>query len=269
MGHTGCHAVAMAFTLVSVHAHPDDEALLTGGTLARAAAEGHRVVLVTATDGAAGLTSPDMRGQLGARRMGELEKAAEALGCQRIVPLGYEDGAFSSVDPAIAAARLAAVLDEESADAVTIYDPAGGYGHPDHVHVHTVGAMAARLASTPLVLEATVDRQLLLNAVRAIRFVPGVVPVKPADFIDAYTARADITHRVDVRPFVRQKQQALSAHHSQTVGIGGGRTLSLLLGLPAFLTARVLGHEWFVEHGRAPAGKPIDDIFATLRQQSS
>ena len=272
----------MAFTIVSVHAHPDDEALLTGGTLARAAADGHRVVLVTATDGAAGLTSPALTssaltspaltspargkpGHLGQRRLVELEKAAAALGCQRVIALGYPDGNFSSVDPAIAAQRLAGILAEESADAVTIYDPAGGYGHPDHVQVHHVGKAAARLAATPVVLEATVDRQLILAAVRAVRLIPGAVKVRPADFADAYTARRDITHRVDVRNFVPQKRQALAAHQSQTVGGSGGRTLSLLLGLPGFLAARALGYEWFVEHGRTVTKPALDDIFASLR----
>ena len=262
-----CHADPMTFTIVSVHAHPDDEALLTGGTLARAAAAGHRVVLVTATDGAAGLTSPDMaeRGELGRQRLVELEKAAAALGCQRVVALGYGDGALSCVDPVIAAQRLAGILEEESADVVTIYDSAGGYGHPDHVQVHRLGGAAARLAGTPVVLEATVDRQLIIAAIRAVRLIPGAVKVRPADFATAYTARRDITHRVDVRDFVPQKRQALAAHHSQTVGGSGGRTLSLLLGLPGFLASRALGYEWFVEHGRVAAKPALDDIFASLR----
>lgn len=255
----------MTFTLVSVHAHPDDEALLTGGTLARAAAEGHRVVLVTATDGSAGLTSAGIHDDLGRRRLAELDEAAEALGCQRVVHLCYPDGAFSSIDPDAAARRLAAILEDESADAVTIYDPAGGYGHPDHVHVHTVGIKAAGFAGTQLVLEATVDRQLIVAAIRAVRLIPGAVKVYPADFLESYTARSDITHRADVRAFVPQKKQALAAHHSQTVGDKGGRTVSLLLGLPTLISSRILGYEWFVEHGRSPAKPTLDDIFASLR----
>lgn len=257
----------MAFTVVSVHAHPDDEALLTGGTLARAAAEGHRVVLVCATDGAAGLTSSDVRvrGDLGTRRLAELEQAAAALGCARVVPLGYVDGAFSLVAPDLAAARLTAVLEEESADVVTIYDPAGGYGHPDHVHVHRVGSLAARRAGTPVVLEATVDRELLLAAVRAVRLLPRAVKVRPQDFLDAYVARTELTHRVDVRAFVPAKRRALAAHHSQTAADSGGRTLALLLRLPPVIAARALGREWYVEQGRAPSSPALDDIFASLR----
>ena len=84
-------------TLLAFHAHPDDEALLTGGTLARAAAEGHRVVLVTATDGARGLAgAADGRGATLARtRHAELLASAAALGCARVVWLGYADSGLS------------------------------------------------------------------------------------------------------------------------------------------------------------------------------
>src|SRR4051812_10179812 len=80
-------------TVVSFHAHPGDEALLTGGTLAKAAAAGHRVVLVTATAGGAGLTASRIRaaGELGRRRLGELEKAAAAIGAASVELLGYDD----------------------------------------------------------------------------------------------------------------------------------------------------------------------------------
>src|SRR5205085_2707516 len=85
------------YTMVSFHAHPDDEALLTGGTLARAAAEGHRVVLVVATAGGAGLTSSAVlaEGQLARRRLAELHRSAEALGCARVECLGYQDSGMA------------------------------------------------------------------------------------------------------------------------------------------------------------------------------
>ncbi|MFZ4511022.1 MAG: PIG-L deacetylase family protein, partial [Candidatus Nanopelagicales bacterium] len=78
-------------TLVFLHAHPDDEALLTAGTMARAAAEGHRVVLAVATDGAAGLTSADYREDLAGVRARELERSAEILGTARLETWGYAD----------------------------------------------------------------------------------------------------------------------------------------------------------------------------------
>lgn len=269
----------MSFTLVSFHAHPDDEALLTGGTLARAAAEGHRVVLVTATAGEAGL-SDDRRhdhGDLAGRRLRELALSASALGCARVEVLGYADsgsgpgaprpGGFATLDPRVPAERLAAILREERADALTTYDAHGGYGHPDHVQVHRVGALAAELAGTPLVLEATVDRGLLRRAAAALRAVPGARRLVPDDgFASAYLPRTGLTHRVDVRRHLAAKRAALAAHHSQTTGGGSVRTVGLLLRLPSALLGPVLGREWFREPGRPPSSGPLlDDVFASLR----
>lgn len=144
-------------TLVTFHAHPDDEAIATGGTMARAAAAGHRVVLVTATAGdrgevAEGFLAPGET--LAQRRTAELAAAGEILGVARIEVLGYRDSGmmgtpanddpecFWQADVDEAAARLAAILTEESADVLTIYDDHGNYGHPDHVKVHQVARQA-------------------------------------------------------------------------------------------------------------------------------
>src|SRR5205823_5577774 len=98
------------------------------------------------------------------------------LGCARVVALGYGDSglhadpadasSFASQDVAECAAALVEVLREEHADALTIYDANGGYGHPDHVQVHRVGALAAELAGTPVVLEATVPGRLFDRVLR-------------------------------------------------------------------------------------------------------
>ncbi|MEP6853338.1 MAG: PIG-L family deacetylase [bacterium] len=269
----------MPFTIVSFHAHPDDEALLTGGTLARAAAEGHRVVLVVATVGEAGLAahSYGVPAALGARRRSELFASAAALGCQRVEVLDYTDSgmdgraggdrAFARADREVAAQRVAALLVEEQADVLTTYDPVGGYGHPDHVAVHRVGQRAAGIARTRVVLEATVDREALRAVARLVHAVPGVSPdFHPDRFAGAYVARSRLTHVVDVRLFAEQKRAAMAAHASQATTTGQSRrTLELLLKLPMPVFRRVLGREWFVERGR-PAGGRADDIFATLRR---
>ncbi|HWU31417.1 MAG TPA: PIG-L family deacetylase [Marmoricola sp.] len=265
----------MPFTLVAFHAHPDDEALLSGGTLARVAAEGHRVVLVSATAGEAGLADGSLIEGLGDRRQEELERSAAALGCARVEILGYPDsgstgtpppGTFADLDPAIPAARLAEILREEEADAITTYDSNGGYGHPDHIQVHRVGAMAAELAGTPLVLEVTVDRGKLQAIARLLARIPRVRRLIPRDrFAHAYTARSEITHAVNVRKYLKAKRAALAAHASQGTGGGSIRTVTLLLKMPNWLAAPVLGTEWFRETGRTPSSPPLDDIFATLR----
>lgn len=254
----------MPYTLVSFHAHPDDESLLTGGTLARTAAEGHRVVLVTATDGAAGLSG--VAGEdLGRRRRRELDKAATLLGVARVVHLGYPDGAFSDAGLDGPASRLAGVVEEESADVLTGYDPAGGYGHPDHVHVHRVARRVAALEPGVGLLEATVDRGRLLPVVRVLARIPGTPPIDLEAMRSAYLPREELTHRVNVKSWVPQKVAALGAHESQQSGGSRLRTVSLLQRLPAPLARAALGWEWFREVDASP-GALADDIFAHLRR---
>ena len=153
----------MSRTIVAFHAHPDDEALLTAGTMARLAAQGHRVVLVLATDGGAGLAADELRrdGSLGTRRLHEARRSADVLGVARVEWLGYADsgsgaepepdapglGRFCRAPLEEAAERLAAILSTERADLLISYDANGGYGHRDHVRVHEVGALAARMAA--------------------------------------------------------------------------------------------------------------------------
>ncbi|HEV7209336.1 MAG TPA: PIG-L family deacetylase [Mycobacteriales bacterium] len=264
-------AVRVAQTVVVFHAHPDDEALLTAGTMAKAASEGHRVVLVVATDGGAGL-SADAGADLAGRRRAELHASARALGCARVEFLGYQDSgpdgsapgnAFARADVEEAARRMADLLVAERADVLTSYDVTGGYGHPDHRQVHRVGARAATLAGTPVLLEATVDRTRLLRAVRVLRLVPGL----PADLTaprlrTAYAPRHLLTHRIDVSAFTGAKRAAMAAHASQATGGSAARTLAVFLRLPRPLFRRVFGYEWYVEVGRSPARPLIDSIFA-------
>jgi LmbE family N-acetylglucosaminyl deacetylase len=269
--------VHVPYTLVAFHAHPDDEALLTAGTLARAAAEGHRVVLVVATAGEAGLVQGGRTGPaLASRRRAELESSARALGCARVEVLGYADSgmygeaggdqAFTRADVEAAATRLAELLQEESADVLTIYDPAGGYGHPDHVQVSRVGLRAAELAGTPSVLEATVDRTALQRVLRLVHRLPGIpADFAPGRFDHAYTARGLLTHRVDVRRFAAAKRASMAAHVSQAGADEGTRTLAVMLRLPGPLFRLVFGREWYVERGRIPGHQLLDDVFATVR----
>lgn len=232
-------------------------------------------MIVCATSGEAGLADPSLTSGLGERRIAELRRSAEALGVARVEVLGYGDsgsegtppaGTFATLDPAIPAERLAAILREEQADALTTYDVNGGYGHPDHVQVHRVGAMAAELAGVGVVLEVTVDRSRLQRVARFLALIPGVRRLIPRDrFSNAYTAHADLTHQVDVRRYLGAKRSALAAHASQGTGGGSIRTVTLLLKVPSWLVAPVLGREWFREAGRTPGPVLLDDVFASLR----
>ena len=263
-----------ARTLVFFHAHPDDESLLTGGTMAKAADDGHRVVLVVATGGEAGLTEAGVgAADLGLRRRDEVRRAADALGVARVVQWDYPDSGSDPQQTSSAgfchrpveevAHRLADLLREEHADVLASYDPSGGYGHPDHLQVHRVGRRAAELTGTPL-LEATVDRDLLQRALRLVSWLPGLPADFAADrFAAAYRPAAEITHRIDVRRHCGAKRAAMAAHASQAKGGDSDRTLHVLLRLPRPLFRLVMGREWYVEVGRQPGSTRVDDVLAT------
>src|SRR4051794_14601553 len=268
-----------SYTVVSFHAHPDDEALLVSGTLARLAAEGHRVVLVSATAGEVGLaaSSYGTAEELAAHRREELERSTEAIDAARVEFLGYGDSgldgaavpppgleAFARADVGAAAQRLAAILREEQADVLTSYDPSGGYGHPDHVQVHHVGTRAAELAGTPVVLEATVDQDLLRRAVRLASLVYRFPPeFDRAAFEQAYAPRSVLTHKVDVRAYADAKRASMAAHASQATADTGDRTLAALLRLPQPLYRRGVRGGGVVEKGPRPGAPPLRGAFAS------
>lgn len=256
-------------TLVSFHAHPDDEAIGCGGTLAKASADGHRVVVVTATRGEHGnmpdgLLEPGE--QLWQRRVAESVEAGRILGVHRWEFLGYVDsgmmgwpanaapGSFWQADVEEAAQRLAAILEEERADVLTIYDPVGVSGHPDHIQVHRVGARAATLAGTPRVYEGTMNRTQIQRLVRqAAQF--GITEARPDVDLDSFgTPEELITTTVDVRDYLPLKRRAMAAHASQIA------ENSFFLAMPPELFTLVWGYEWFISRG-APPGTRETGLF--------
>lgn len=260
-----------AATIVAFHAHPDDEALLTGGTLARLAAQGHRTVIVVACDGVMG----EATGPRAAARLDELRESARVLGVARVVHLGYADSGFGPVffpDPADrvrfarapieqAAGRLADILREERADLLLSYDAQGGYGHRDHVRVHQVGARAGKLAGTR-VLQATLPREPMLRVFRVLSALRLMRGHDPDEIRMAYSPRASITHRIDVRRFAGHKRAALAAHGSQIYGKGrSGLFFRLLIRLPTPLFALLLGREWFIDPAAPPHGAVLADFW--------
>ena len=249
-------------TIVAFHAHPDDEVLLTGGTIARLAAEGHRVVVVVACDG-------DVKdGPEQGRRLEELRASAAILGADRAVHLGYADSGhgpvlyedppgrtrFARADVEEAAGRLAALLAEEHADLLLSYDPHGGYGHRDHVRVHQVGAQAARLAGVRIV-EATVPRELVVRVARPL-LVLRLLTRHRLDEMRGYgMPQSVITHRIDVRRYAGA--EAGSARGAPDAGVrqgavGQGIPLAAqvaLAGVPGCLRDRM------VRRTRGPDGR--------------
>ena len=255
-------------TVVFLHAHPDDEASQTSGTMARLVSEGHRVVTVYGTGGEHGEVPDDLaEGEtLADRRRIEAEASAAVLGVSRVAWLGYTDsgmtgweqnawdGAFAAAPVDEAAGRLAAVLDEEGADVVVGYDWHGGYGHPDHVKVHGVvhaaGALAAR---PPRVLESTMNRDHMRAGIEAARAagmegLDDFDPDRPMDDGNPLGEPESAIHwQVDTAEFIQQKRAALACHRSQKTDIEG------FLSMPEEAFAQAFRFEHFVEAGR-PAG---------------
>ena len=239
--------------------------------MARAAAEGHRVVLVVATNGEHGEVPDDLaEGEtLVDRRRVETEASAAGLGVARIVWLDYRDsgmtgweqntdiGSFLRADVDEAAERLAAVLREESADVLTVYDWHGNYGHPDHIQVHRVGHAAARLVPSVRVFEATMNRDALVRMmeqaieqglqVRSGDDDEDFDPHGPADDGNPFgSSEVELTMEVDVGDYVRHKRRAIACHRSQI------SDQSFFLEMPEEAFAASFGIEWYIERDVEP-----------------
>lgn len=249
-------------TLVFFHAHPDDECIQTGGTMARAAAEGHRVVLVVATHGDHGEIPADLApGEtLVQRRRRETECSAAVLGVSRVEWLGYEDsgmtgweqnsnvGAFLNADVAEAAERLARIVREEDADVLTTYDWHGGYGHPDHIMVHKVGHAARNLVPSVKLYEGTMNRDLIRRGLEAAR-AAGLLSAEddwdvdgPADDGNPMgSTEEEISLKVDVRSFAAKKREAMRCHSSQLTDT------SFFLSMDEERFVEAFGYEWFID----------------------
>lgn len=246
-------------TLVTLHAHPDDEAIACGGTIAKAVAEGHRVVLVVATKGengevAEGFLRPGET--LAERRVKEQKEACRILGIARLEWLGYVDSgmmgtpendapeSFWSADVEAAAARLAAILEDEPADILTHYDPAGTYNHPDHIQCHRVGLRAAELAGTARLYESVVNRDHIQEGLARLseeelqRVQEG--GLDPAELDELGVSASEITTAVDVRDYLGIKRSAMAAHASQI------SDTSFFLAMPPPLFEQSFGTEWFI-----------------------
>lgn len=277
-------------TLVCFHAHPDDESIATGGTMALAARAGHRVILVLGTRGEQGEPVPGVLTEgeeLWQRRVAETHEAARLLGVERVEFLGYRDSGmmgeptnddpscFWQADVEEASDRLAALLAEVDADVLTVYDDHGGYGHPDHIQVHRVGHLAARKAGVDRVYESTMNRDHVRRSLAARADAldadhdadhdagPEGAARPPISDDEADRARraaeesfgspeALITHAVDVSGVIDVKRAAMRAHASQIAPD------SFFLAMPDEVFEVAFGTEWFIEPGTTrPEGAPF------------
>jgi LmbE family N-acetylglucosaminyl deacetylase len=285
----------MGLTFLAVHAHPDDEATSTGGTYRVLADQGVRTVLVTCTNGefgdAPGGIKPGDDGhdddEVARIREGELDRAVELLGIDRLVRLGYRDSGMKgwpqNEDPASfwatpvadAAARVAAIMMEERPQVVVTYNEFGFYGHPDHIQAHRVTLAALAL----LDYEPTLYFNAVPNSVFAIMRerwereereqreadeAKGIVrPPEPdeseEDRIEMGTPDEAIGAAIDVSSATDAKFDALAAHHSQV-----GESFWMKMSREEFKKA--MGTEWYVRvTNPCDLAGQVTDIFAGYR----
>ena len=233
--------------LLCFHAHPDDEVTSTGGVLAKYLQLGEQVVVVTATDGAEGeihnYDNPDeLRPRLVELRAEEIAKALAILGVPNHHFLGFRDSGMMGTEPnqhpdslwmadfMEATGRLVHLIRRYTPEILTIYDPFGGYGHPDHIQVHRIG-LAAYFGSDdvrrfPLdngeapwpvtKLYMSTWPRSRATATSAARLAAGLITEEQAAESEGWgTPDEDITAMVDVKEWVDLKIEALRAHRSQ------------------------------------------------------
>jgi N-acetyl-1-D-myo-inositol-2-amino-2-deoxy-alpha-D-glucopyranoside deacetylase len=249
--------------LLLVHAHPDDESINNGATMARYTAEGARVTLVTCTLGELGeVIPPGLRHLTGAalaeHRRGELTAALRALGVEDSRLLGgagrYRDSGMMGLpdndDPACfwradvdeAARHLVEVILEVRPQVLITYDENGGYGHPDHIQAHRVAMRAVELAADagwriPKVYWNRVPRAVGEQAFAQLHADLPVLPFAKAAVLDDVPGVVDderITTEIDGAAYAAAKSAAMAAHATQIDVSGAYFALSNELAQPLF-----------------------------------
>ncbi len=265
---------------MAVHAHPDDEAISTGGILARAAAEGVRTVLVTCTHGelgdAPGGLKPgdpghDERLVVPLRRR-ELEASCEVLDVSHLELLGYHDsgmqgwpqndasGSFWRMPVEEPARRLADLMRHYQPQVVVTYDENGFYGHPDHIKANRVTHAALAECGIPSKLYYTAMPRSALQGFGEVLAQAGIeVPGEVQENPDFGTPDELITTTIDCSAVAARKYASLAAHASQSDNI-------FFLEMGEELFSALMGTESFVRViDSTNAAVPEDDLFAGLR----
>jgi N-acetyl-1-D-myo-inositol-2-amino-2-deoxy-alpha-D-glucopyranoside deacetylase len=266
--------------LLFVHAHPDDETINNGATMAKYAAEGALVTLVTCTLGEEGEVIPpdlaplaaDREDRLGPHRIGELAAAMRALGVvdhrflggagryrdsgMMGVPQNEVPGCFWQADLDEAAGHLADVILEVRPQALVTYDDNGGYGHPDHIQAHRVAMRGYELAAgrghrVDRVYEICMPRSAVEAGFERLAAAGKTFPfefIATPDDVPGVVDDDKVTVTVDGSAYTDRKKAAMHAHASQIAVDGPFFALSNDLGQPYF------GTEYYHQvHGEPPA----------------
>jgi N-acetyl-1-D-myo-inositol-2-amino-2-deoxy-alpha-D-glucopyranoside deacetylase len=264
-------------SLFVVYAHPDDE-IGNSGAMMKAKADGHRVVLVTATRGEVGeihnMDEATARPRLAEIREGELRTAGEIIGVDRQEFLGYRDSGMvdtpDNKDPRSfqqarideAAGKLAVILREERPDVVVTFGDDGIYGHPDHIKAHHVTNAALDVldhegSQVKKLYYMAIPRSLIQGF--AEQFPDQVQEQAGRNMRVAGTPDELVTTRVDVHEYVARKRQASDAHVSQN------DPDSWFAKLPEAVYQAAFGTEYYqLARGKPGSSLPESDLFAGI-----
>jgi N-acetyl-1-D-myo-inositol-2-amino-2-deoxy-alpha-D-glucopyranoside deacetylase len=255
------------FRLLLVHAHPDDETINNGSTMAMYAALGAEVTLVTCTRGEEGeVLVPDLahlaanvNDLLGDHRVEELAQAMKALGVTDHRFLGegstrYRDSGMVGTEPNnrpdtfwkadfdVATSYLVQVIDEVKPHIMITYDEFGGYGHPDHIQAHRVAMEAAKKSSwdIPKIYWNVMPKSVIQEGIDAMKKIGSdFMGAESADDLPFAKDDSFVQARIDGNAYVEQKMDAMRAHATQIEVDGPFFALSNNLGL------QVWGYEYY------------------------
>ena len=265
--------------ILLVHAHPDDETINNGATMALYADRGASVTLVTCTRGEEGEIlvpglshlASEQGDQLGAHREIELEAAMKALGVKDHrflanyrdsgmmgMPANERPDVFWQADVDQAAALLVEIIEEVRPHILITYDEIGGYGHPDHIQAHRVAMRASELSTWQIekIYWNTMPKSVIASGIAAMKEIGS--DFFGTDNVDDIPFAKDdsfVTTLIDGNDYVDKKMLAMKAHETQIALDGPFFALSNNLGL------QVWGHEYYTlvkgqksapfdEHGR-------------------
>jgi N-acetyl-1-D-myo-inositol-2-amino-2-deoxy-alpha-D-glucopyranoside deacetylase len=275
--------------LMTVHAHPDDESLGTGGILAKYASEGVETVLVTATRGEVGeVLNPDMTpdeipDDFSELRMRELEAACRTLEIHRTYFLGYKDSgmagwdtnadpeALANADVGEASERLVRIIRETRPQVVITYNENGFYGHPDHIAANRITLAALEASGDPskhpdIPFPPWRPRKLYYTAIPRSRLLQFKRELEargeefPLDVDLIGTPDEAVTAWIDVRSVADRKLTAIKSHRSQ---IGPGHFVNRM---DERTWMEAFGTECFVCVQGCENGPPREeDLFAGIR----
>ncbi len=241
-------AMTEPLCLLSVHAHPDDEASKGAGTIARYHASGVRTVLVTCTGGEEGeilnpaVNTPENHQRLAEIRLAELERAARVIGYDELVMLGYRDsgmpdsvanshpGSFAQAPLEEAVERLVRVIRRVRPQVIVTYpEEQGGYRHPDHLRVNEISVHAFEASGNPdlyplagppfspskLYYSVWAKGQFLARHAKFVEM--GIESPYSEEMFKAWFEREEIpsTTRIDLNGFTDVRRKALLAHETQ------------------------------------------------------